>query len=268
LSATAFHRGGAGSPLVLLHGLGASWRVWLPVLEALEAEHEVYALTLPGHHGGAPLEPAAAVSIAALADGVERLLDAHGLVNAHVAGNSLGGWLGLELARRGRARSVVALSPAGGWARPRDLRRVVRLVAAGNASMRRAHALRLDPLLRSAHVRRLALRSVMERGDRLSAAELSLLVEDSLGCEAFAGFLSWIRLARPIAPATVRCPVRIAWPLRDRTIPFERYGRPVLAALPEAEHVTLRGVGHVPMYDDPELVARTILETTNDRRPR
>jgi pimeloyl-ACP methyl ester carboxylesterase len=263
---TASHRGGSGSPLVLLHGLGGSWRVWRPVLPALEASHDVVALTLPGHHGGAPLERGAPVSVPALADGVERSLDALGIGRAHLAGNSLGGWLALELARRGRADSVVALSPAGGWARPRDLRRVARLVAAGHASARRARALRLEALLGRPRLRHLALRSVMERGDLVSRTELAALLDDSAGCAAFAGFIAWVRTADPIASwPTNGLPVRIAWAARDRTIPFERYGRPILAALPDAEHVTLPGVGHVPMFDDPGLTARTILEVT-DRR--
>jgi alpha-beta hydrolase superfamily lysophospholipase len=161
--------------------------------------------------------------------------------------------------------SVVALSPAGGWARPRDLRRVVRLVSAGHASAR--YAVRLERALGSARLRRLALRSVMERGDAVSRAELSVLLGDSIGCTAFPGFIKWVRTADPMASWPIDgLRVRVAWAERDRTIPFERYGRPILAALPQAEHVTLPGVGHVPMFDDPELIARTILEVTNDRR--
>ena len=62
------------------------------------------------------------------------------------------------------------------------------------------------------------------------------------------------------------CPIRIAWGGRDRTLPFERYGKPMLEAVPSAELVMLPGVGHVPMSDDPELVARTILEVTASPR--
>jgi pimeloyl-ACP methyl ester carboxylesterase len=94
-----------------------------------------------------------------------------------------------------------------------------------------------------------------------------LLIEDADGCAAFAGFVEWLRGAEPIQPALppLPCPVRIAWGEHDRTIPFARYGRPVLAALDGAEHVTMAGVGHIPMYDDPALVTRTILEVTKPR---
>jgi alpha-beta hydrolase superfamily lysophospholipase len=261
---TAQHCGGSGTPLVLLHGINASWRIWRPVLGALEAEHEVLALTLPGHRGGPSLKNSQVVSIDALADGVEAMLDAAGIDAAHLVGNSLGGWLAVELGRRGRARSVVAFSPAGGWRHDRDLRRVIRLLAAGRAMMERRERLGLEAMLRRPRFRRLALRPAMERGDRVPAGEAIDLIEDALECAAYPGFIAWIRSARPIESARAQAahPIRIAWGEHDRTLPFRRYGRPFLDAVRDAERLTLRGVGHIPMYDDPVIVARTILEIT------
>lgn len=115
LELTAMHRGGSGTPLLLLHGIGAIWRVWTPVLEFLEPHHDVIAPTLRGHGGGLPLDDTIAPSLDALADGVEEDLDRLGLGQVHIVGNSLGGWLAVELARRGRAQSLVLLSPAGAW---------------------------------------------------------------------------------------------------------------------------------------------------------
>ena len=111
---TPAHRGGEGPPLVLLHGFTGSWRVWDRVLPALEREHEVLAPTLPGHAGGPPL--AGALSQATVPDAIEAAMDAAGFETAHIAGNSLGGYVALQLAARGRAQSVVAFAPAGGWA--------------------------------------------------------------------------------------------------------------------------------------------------------
>jgi pimeloyl-ACP methyl ester carboxylesterase len=255
------YRGGSGEPLVLLHGINGSWRVWRPVLPALEAEHDVFAPTLPGHRYGPPLDAGSLVSIGALADGVERVLDTAGIDTAHLAGNSLGGWLAIELARRGRARSVVALSPAGGWTSPRDLRRVIRLLSNARMLIARRDALRLAALMRRPRLRGLALSQAMTRGDLVPLQDALELIEDAHGCIAFSGFVEWIRGAEPIQPTgrPLACPVRIAWGEHDRTIPFARYGRPLLAALDGAEHVTLAGVGHVPMYDNPALVVRTIL---------
>ncbi|MGZ4294276.1 MAG: alpha/beta fold hydrolase, partial [Solirubrobacteraceae bacterium] len=110
---TAQHRGGTGPPLVLVHGFTDTWRTWELVLPALEARHDVLAVTLAGHAGGPPLpgEP----DDDTLAEGVERAMDEAGFDLAHVVGNSLGGHIALRLAARGRARTVVALAPAGGW---------------------------------------------------------------------------------------------------------------------------------------------------------
>ncbi len=122
LELTPSHRAGTGTPLLLLHGIGAIWRAWSPVLPYLEPHHEVIVPTLHGHAGGPPLDSGVAPSVQALVDGIEEELDRLGLPKVHIAGNSLGGWIGIELARRGRAQSLVLLSPAGAWRSPRRLR--------------------------------------------------------------------------------------------------------------------------------------------------
>jgi len=107
------HRGGGGEPLVLLHGIGHTWRGWKPMLALLERSFDFLALDMPGF-GRSPALPAEVEPTPeALADAVEAAMDAAGFTSAHLAGNSLGGWVALELARRGRARTVTAISPAG-----------------------------------------------------------------------------------------------------------------------------------------------------------
>src|SRR3954469_4690213 len=113
-SFTASHRGGSGSPMVCLHGFTGTWRAWELVLPALERQHDVLALTLPGHLGGPALGDQ--ITTDDVLDAVEDTLDEAGLGTAHLVGNSLGGYAALRLAARGRAESVVALAPAGGWA--------------------------------------------------------------------------------------------------------------------------------------------------------
>src|ERR1700758_2644479 len=110
----SIHRGGSGEPLVLIHGFSGTWRVWEPIVPLLEPSHDVLATTLGGHVGGPQIAPGE-VTVAMLADLLESAMDDAGFDTAHVVGNSLGGWLALELGHRGRARSVVALAPAGGW---------------------------------------------------------------------------------------------------------------------------------------------------------
>src|SRR5437762_2782659 len=112
---TASHRGGSGPPLVLVHGVTDTWRTWELVLDELERHHDVLAPTLAGHAGGPSLD--GHPDIDGLCGGVERAMDDAGFDRAHLVGNSLGGYVALHLAARGRATSVVALAPAGGWAR-------------------------------------------------------------------------------------------------------------------------------------------------------
>src|SRR5687767_10997424 len=107
------HRGGSGEPLVLIHGIGHTWRGWRPMLPLLEPRFDVLAVDLPGFGHSAPLPAGVPPTAETLADAVEREMDAAGFGTAHVAGNSLGGWIALVLGRRGRARSITAISPAG-----------------------------------------------------------------------------------------------------------------------------------------------------------
>lgn len=257
---TGVYRAGSGPPLVLLHGVTSSWRAWRPVLPELQRHHEVIALTLPGHQGGRPWSPDRAPGIDALVDEVGDQLDELGLDAPHVAGNSLGGWIALELARRGRARSVVALSPAGAWAMPRDMYRLQVLFRLG-ARLTGWPVMRR--LVAVGWVRRILMLAVAEHAERYSPDDVDVLFEDLAGCTILEPMLARAHGDGPIrdldAPS---CPVRIAWAGSDRMIPFRRYGRPMMDAVPDAELVVLPGVGHVPMVDNPSLVAWTILQVT------
>src|SRR5580700_7112618 len=111
----ALYRAGSGEPLLLLHGFTGTWHHWRPVLGELAARYEVIAPTLAGHDGGPPYPSSNPMSFSGATDSLERHLDELGVDTAHVVGNSMGGALALELAKRSRARSVVAIAPAGGW---------------------------------------------------------------------------------------------------------------------------------------------------------
>ena len=185
------------------------------MLPALESHHDVVALTLPGHHGGPALPEGTEVSIAVLADGIERSLGQLDLDTAHFAGNSLGGWLSLELARRGRARSVVALSPAGGWREAEDVHRTSAAVRRGARVGAITAPFLRGPLL-APQARRAMLRSAMERGDRMPAGRMLQMLEDIAGCSIIDQFVDATNRDGPFTGdmSHVRCPVRIAW---DRT---------------------------------------------------
>jgi pimeloyl-ACP methyl ester carboxylesterase len=246
------------APIVLLHGATSSARVWDPLLPMLSPKYRVFAPTLAGHHGGPPLPAAPGAVVEKIVDVMCRQLDEAAIDSSHIVGNSLGGWVALELARRGRAQSVLALSPAGAWRSPRDLRRLLVLFRAG-AALGRVN----DMTTLAAHkrVRRILLLLMAEHADRMTLAQVAAAFEDIAGCTALPAILDGARNNGPINPVPdVGCRVRIAWGLRDRMLPFMRYGAPMLAAVPAAEFKLIPGVGHVPMIDDPGLVANTILE--------
>lgn len=247
----------ADEPLVLLHALGMSPRVWDEVRPLLEPHHQIVALTTLGHRGGAA-PSRRPVKVRDLVDEAERELDARGLERPHIAGNSLGGWMAIELARRGRARTVCALSPAGSWTAGtaeqttgvRRIRRSIRMARLGRA-------LPMTLLMRLAVVRRLVLRDVAEHGDRLSAAQTLEATRDLLGCTIAEDILPTDEEIAPLDP--LPCPITLAWSGDDKLLPLEVNGPVARGRIPQARFVELAGVGHVPMIDDPESVARTIL---------
>lgn len=256
-----FHRAGDGSPLVLLHGANMSWRAWRPVLPFLTGRHDVFVPTMAGHRGGPILGADSDHGMTAVVDSLCDQLDDAGIETAHVAGNSLGGWAALELARRGRARSVTAISPAGAWQSKRDLMRLLFMFKMARMAIATPplRALAGNPMMRSAW-----LGKVVEHPGRVSTEDLADMVEDAVSCSALAGALSGSVQLHMLEPLDVAlCPIRVAWAEHDRTIPYRRYGHPMRARIPGAEFITLPGVGHVPMSDDPRLVARTILEMTS-----
>jgi pimeloyl-ACP methyl ester carboxylesterase len=257
------HRGGSGEPLVLIHGFSGTRQVWEPVLAALERDHDVLAVSLAGHVGGPELAAGAAVSVASLVDAVEHEMQEAGFESAHVVGNSLGGWIALELASRGRARSVVGLSPAGGWEAGSRAERRLRTLFTRNHKLSKALLPRVEALMRRPRLRRALLRQVVARGELIPAAAAAELVRDSVACPVYFELMDAIlRDGPPPRFDGVTCPVLIAWGTRDRILPSRSYATRMRELVPSAEWVELRGLGHVPMSDDPELVARTIGEFT------
>ena len=248
-------RRGAGEPLVLIHGIGSRWQVWLPVLDALAAQRDVIAIDLPGFgFSPAPVGvPAGAKSLSRL---VAAFLDELGLARPHVAGNSLGGWVALELARTGRAASATGLSPAGFHSHAEGvfLNLSLRFVRAA-ARFARPDAARL---CQSATVRRLAFAQLAAHPERIppfEAAETLLGLADA----------TWFDETRRALVAerfhsgqSLGVPVTIAWGEHDRLL-LPRQAARAAREIPDARMVTLMGCGHVPTYDDPPQVAQVLL---------
>jgi pimeloyl-ACP methyl ester carboxylesterase len=257
------HEGGEGPPLVLLHGLGGSWHVWRPVLPMLEQRHRVFAPTLPGHPGGALWPTGREATLDSIVDALVEDLAQRRIARPHVAGNSLGGLLALELARRGLVTSVTAVSPAGAWRSERDYQAVARSFRIVYTLMPLLIAA-ARPFLRFAGVRRAVNAQAMEHGDRVPADEVLRAMRSMGGTRILPQFLTSMQRDGSIKPLAVAgTPVTIAWCEHDHVIPFELYGAPMLEAVPGALAATLKGAGHVPMYDEPRQVADLILATTS-----
>lgn len=257
----ARYRAGDGEPLVLIHGFTATWRCWLPVLAELVPRFDVIAPTLHGHDGGPEPVAGPARSISDAADHFELLLDALDVDTAHLAGNSMGGALALELAKRGRARSVVAISPGGGWREDdvTEAERIVRLFSR-NQRMGRTADRMVPRIMSRPRMRRLALRDVMTRGHLVPAAEATRLAQSSVRCSVVEEVFETIRsgTARVLELDRIACPVLLVWGEKDRILPLERHAARFREEIPGAELRVLPGIGHTPMWDDAALIAATI----------
>jgi pimeloyl-ACP methyl ester carboxylesterase len=260
----ALYRAGGGEPLLLLHGFTGTWQHWRPLLGELVARYEVIAPTLAGHDGGGALPAGMSLNFAGSADLLEAHLDELGLDTVHVVGNSMGGALALELAKRGRARSVIALAPAGGWTvGDGEAQRLARFFARQLRATRITGA-RMAAIVRRPGARRLALRDVMRHGELVAPADALQLAQSALRCAVAADAIAALAADREDLTLgelqRIACPVRLASPQFDRVLPAERHAPRYRREIPGVDAVTLAGCGHVPMWDDAHLVTRTITE--------
>ena len=248
---------GTGPPLVLIHGIGSRWQVWEPVLYRLAADRDVVALDLPGF-GASPMPPPGTPPGAgSLTQLVSEFLDELGLERPHVAGNSLGGWLSLELAKRGHAASATGLSPGGFLNRPETVFAQASLLIAFRLAQLLAP--RADRLLSRPGARKLALGQFVARPERMTPAEAVGDLRGLAGAAWFEPTLRAIAAEHFTDGARIDAPVTIAWGEKDRLLLPHQAGR-AAREIPRARFLTLAGCGHVPMYDDPDQVARVLLE--------
>jgi pimeloyl-ACP methyl ester carboxylesterase len=260
---TPFHRRGSGPPLVCLHGFTDTWRIWELVLPTLERHHEVLAVTLAGHAGGPPIEEE--VTDALLADAVERAMDGAGFETGHLVGNSLGGYVALQLAARGRAETVVALAPAGGWARGDESYKELLGLQATLLEQVKAAAPDAEAVLASVEGRRHATRYTTTSFEHIPAELLAHQMHGAVGCRAALLLIDHAyRKGWGLDAEKITCTVRIVWGTDDRLLPW-----PSAAAryrsdwLPHADWVELEGVGHCPQLDIPLETAQLILGVTS-----
>ncbi|MEU7030771.1 alpha/beta fold hydrolase [Streptomyces sp. NPDC046275] len=252
-----YERRGVGEPLLLLHGIGHLWQAWEPVIDVLATERDVIAVDLPGF-GASPALPAPlAYDLATVVPVLTAFCAALGIDRPHVAGNSLGGLLALELGREKLVRSVTALSPAGFWSQA-ERRYAFTTLRAMRGAARAMPLPLIERLSRSAAGRTLLTSSIYARPARLSPESA---VAETLSLRKATGFEQTLAAGRTVRfrEDVDALPVTIAWGSRDRLL-LRRQGVRAKQAIPAARLVRLPGCGHVPMNDDPALVARVILD--------
>ena len=243
---------------MLLHGFADSWRTWELVLPALERRHDVLALTLAGHAGGPPIE--GRVGAEALVEAVGRAMDEAAFAIAHLAGNSLGGYLALRLAERGRARSVVAFAPAGGWAPGDESYRDLLARQSELAAYLKTAAPQASAILSTPEGRRRATSLLTTKYEHIPRELLAHQMLAGARCDAALPLIEaalsegWSLDAERIA-----CPVRIVWGTEDRLLPWPSAAVRYRAELPHVDWVVLDGVGHCPQLDVPLEAAELIL---------
>lgn len=264
ISGTRYHAG-SGEPLLLLHGFTGTWQLWRPILADLAARFEVLAPTLPGHDGGPTVRLDGPFTFDVLARWAEQELDRIGAQKAHVVGNSMGGALALELAKRGRAHSVVGIAPGFDWlpgdaVGPRLAKHFRRQLSRTRNSERN-----LERVMRSAWLRRYVLRTSMYHGERVPPDIAVAMARATINCALADAGIDAIESGGAALRDLdlIDAPTLIAWPGGDRLIPHTQHGQRFADEIPNVTVRVLPGVGHLPMYDNPTLVSATIVDWIN-----
>ncbi|MFG2948195.1 alpha/beta fold hydrolase [Streptomyces adustus] len=253
----SYARVGRGEPLLLLHGIGHHRQAWDPVVDILATERDVIAVDLPGFGASPGLPDGLTYDLPTTSAVFGAFCEALELDRPHVAGNSLGGLLALDLGREKLVRSVTALSPAGFWSQA-ERRYAFGVLLAMRRIARRMPLPLVERLARTAAGRTALTSTIYARPGRRSP---DAVVAETLALAHATGFDATLR-----AGADVRfiddipgIPVTVAWGTRDLLL-VRRQGVRAKQIIPRARLVRLPGCGHCPMNDDPALVARVILD--------
>ncbi|TQM28619.1 alpha/beta fold hydrolase [Nocardia bhagyanarayanae] len=252
---------GSGDPLLLLHGFMLSPHCWERTADRLSSACEVYAPALPGHWGG-PASEGWHTDVSTLADGIEAQLDELGWRTCHIAGNSLGAWVGVELARRGRARTLTLIAPAGGWNVPSITQFRVGLKFLSLVPLVRIGRRLGDFATDNFIPQRFALFLLSKQASAVPRREIANVLRAALNCSAMLPMIVGGLRAPALADLSdLPTPVRLLLAEYDRIIPNRVYARRYLKELPDsADRILVNGVGHVPMLEAPDRIATLIAE--------
>jgi pimeloyl-ACP methyl ester carboxylesterase len=253
---------GSGEPMLLLHPFMMSQNVWKKVVPQIAdtGRYEVFAPTMPGHNGGG--KGPFFLDTRSLADDIERRLDGLGWDTAHIVGNSLGGWVAFELERRGRARTLTGIAPAGGWRHftPAKFEIVGKFLAALPVWL--FTLVFRERVLKLPITRRLAYLPVSARPTGLTDEDLADIIDDVIHCPAYYQLLvKSLTLPGLLELAEGKAPTHLVICEKDRVLPHPRFTRHFTTHLPDHTEIThLDGVGHIPMFEAPRRIADLIVE--------
>jgi len=247
--------------VLLLHGATSVHDIWAPLLPLFPANYRIIPLALPGHLDGEPVDLTQPISLDLLSKKIVLEMHRQGIESAHVAGNSLGGWLALELARCGFAKSVTAFSPAGSWPNHKAFLRIARAMV---------FACRVFPLLRPLFaplmvfttVRQWLFASQMRHGERIPPSAAKRLLLAICRCPVIPPLIKAFGdhgAIRPLPDPGI--PVNIVWSANDAVLPPAEFLEPMRDAVPSARFILLGEAGHVPMYDQPAAMVAHIQES-------
>jgi len=246
---------GSAPTLLLVHGVGAARLVWATVLPELARRYHVIAVDLPGHGASAPLQPGRDARCRALGRQVAAACAELGVARPHVVGNSLGGWVGLEMAADGATRSLTALAPAGLRIAPTAPSPVLRL----NRLLARTVGRATEPLLEHSAVRRLVFASGSADPAALDPALARGTVRALGDSTAYEAMLEATGHERFVRRSDVTVPTTIVFGDRDRILPRPNQRREI--APDGAEWIVLPHCGHAPMWDAPQRCVEIIDST-------
>jgi pimeloyl-ACP methyl ester carboxylesterase len=244
--------------MVLLHGITDTPRTWDLVRDALAAEHDLFVPALLGHHGGP--EWSGEASFAGVVDQVERDMDGAGLEMAHLVGNSLGGGIALALAARGRAETVVALAPAGGWLPDDQQQDHVLSFFRMTQNLLADAAPRADKIASTPEGRARALAFMVEHPEHVPADHVADQIRGAADCPIVLPLIEHSVAEGFDDPGPIDAPVRIVWGTEDKVLPYPSAAQRFHELVPDADWVVLDGIGHLPQLDDPARTAELILE--------
>ncbi|MEV0293378.1 alpha/beta hydrolase [Nocardia sp. NPDC050710] len=260
---------GSGDPLLLLHGFMLSPHCWEQTATRLATQCEVFAPAFAGHWGGGPAD-GWSMDVYTLADRIEDQLDELGWRTCHIAGNSLGGWVGVELARRGRARTLTLIAPAGGWQVPSVTQvrvglKFLSLVPIVEIGKRMGGFAPANPI-----VQRFVTLLLSKNAAAVARRDIAAVITAALHCPAMIPMIVGSMRAPALEDlSTLTTPVRLLLAEYDRIIPNRVYARRYLRELPDtADRILVKGVGHVPMLEAPDRIATLIAEHVYASRTR